>query len=135
MYTLVLIIHFAACFLLIVAVLLQSGKGNAMGVFGGGGSEAVFGGASGTSFVKKFTLGVALVIAVTSVGLTFMGGSRRAQSVVDKYGREPLSAPTPGTAVTPPQGEAEKAAPQGETPAAPAKPVQKIQLPDSPAKK
>lgn len=87
MHTLFLVLHFLACFLLIIVVLMQSGKGNAMGVFGGAGAgEAVFGGGSGASFIKRFTLALALTIACTSVGLTFMGG-RGSTSVMERYGR------------------------------------------------
>ncbi|MBO4675732.1 MAG: preprotein translocase subunit SecG, partial [Elusimicrobiaceae bacterium] len=34
MYTLILILHFIVCILLILIVLLQSGKGSAAGIFG-----------------------------------------------------------------------------------------------------
>jgi protein translocase SecG subunit len=79
-----LVIHFGACFLLILSVLLQSSKGSAMGIFGGGGGgDMLFSGASGTSFVKKFTAVIALTIAVTSVLLTVEASKTRAKSVVD----------------------------------------------------
>ena len=81
---LILVIYFLACFLLIVAVLLQGGKGSAMGLFSGSGSDAVFAGASSMDFIKKFTMGLALTIAVTSVLLTFYSGRSGLSSVLDK---------------------------------------------------
>ncbi len=125
MYTLILILHFVACFLLIVAVLMQSGKGNAMGVFGGGGgSDAVFGGASGTTFIKKFTLALALIIACTSVGLTFASGRRGMTSVMERYGR--MEAPAQPAAQAPADQKA--AAPAAQ------QPVQKVAIPEKKAK-
>ncbi|MGC8805632.1 MAG: preprotein translocase subunit SecG, partial [Candidatus Ratteibacteria bacterium] len=44
MMTLLIVVHVIVSILLIVAVLLQSGKGSSMAnVFGGGGMETVFG--------------------------------------------------------------------------------------------
>lgn len=136
MYTLVLVVHFVACFLLIVAVLMQSGKGNAMGVFGGAGAgEAVFGGGSGASFIKRFTLTMAIAIACTSVGLTFLGG-RRSVSVMEKYGRAEMpTLPQPAAKPAEQPAADAKAAPakaEAAKPAAPA--VQKVAIPEKKAK-
>ncbi|HET7909860.1 MAG TPA: preprotein translocase subunit SecG, partial [Nitrospira sp.] len=43
MHTLVVIIHIVACFLMIGAILLQSGKGAEIGAAFGGSSQTVFG--------------------------------------------------------------------------------------------
>ncbi len=80
-----LFIHIGACVLLIIAVLLQSGKGSAMGVFGGGGgSDNLFAASSGTSFIKKFTIAMALLIAVTSLMMSVFSGRSAMRSVADK---------------------------------------------------
>ena len=54
MYTLVLTLHIILAFVLIIAIVfLQTSKGSALSMFGGGG-DALFNAASGTSFIKKF---------------------------------------------------------------------------------
>ncbi|MFA5162237.1 MAG: preprotein translocase subunit SecG [Elusimicrobiales bacterium] len=85
MNALILTVHFIACSLLIVAVLLQSGKGSAAGIFGGGNADAIFAASSGMDFIKKFTMGCAVTIAVTSVLLTFYSTRLGSGSVVNKY--------------------------------------------------
>lgn len=80
-----LFIHVSACLLLIILVLLQSGKGSATGVFGGGGGgDNLFPAASGTSFIKKLTMGLAVTIAVTSLMLSVFSGRASMKSVVDQ---------------------------------------------------
>lgn len=89
---LLIITHFAACFLLIVVVLFQGSKSSAMGIFGGGGGgDALFSGASGTNFIKRFTIVLALTIATTSVLLTIQSSKKITESVVDKYAVEAAS--------------------------------------------
>jgi preprotein translocase subunit SecG len=63
-------------------------------MFGGGG-DALFNTASGTSFIKKFTTGAAIIFAVTSLLLTVFSSSARMRSVVQQY---PLGAPPAGQA-------------------------------------
>ena len=90
MYTFVLTLHILLAFVLIIAIVfLQTSKGSALSMFGGGG-DALFNAASGTSFIKKFTLGAAACFAVTSVLLTIMASGNRFKSVVQDY---PLQIP------------------------------------------
>ena len=105
-------IHVMTAFALIIAIVLfQTSKGSALSMFGGGG-DALFNAASGTSFIKKFTAGAAIVFAVTSLLLTVMSSGNRMRSVVQQY---PLGAP--------PQAAPAQPAP-AQQPAAPA-PVKK----------
>ena len=95
MYTLVLTLHIILAFVLIIAIVfLQTSKGSALSMFGGGG-DALFNAASGTSFIKKFTLGAAACFAVTSILLTVMASGNRFKSVVQDY---PLQMPSAATA-------------------------------------
>jgi len=141
----ILVIHFIACFLLIVSILLQSGKGGAAGVFSGTSSDAVFSASSGSSFIKKFTLTLALVVALTSIMLTVSHNRSGFSSVVDKYAAQPVpgqqpAAPAAATAAQPatdgktaPAANAAKAEPAkteaakpaAKAPSAPAAPVKK----------
>ncbi|ACC98731.1 Pre-protein translocase, SecG subunit [Elusimicrobium minutum Pei191] len=84
MYTLILVIHFLACILLILSVLMQSGKGSAAGIFGGGGgSDALFAGPTAFNFLNRFTAVVAITLFCTSITLTVLTAKRGASSVVD----------------------------------------------------
>ncbi|MCH2533069.1 MAG: preprotein translocase subunit SecG [Bdellovibrionales bacterium] len=78
------VIHIIMSVLIVVLVLLQDSKGGAMGVFGGGSSNTVFGASGGTNVLVKITTYLAIVFAVTSIVLankTSSGGS----SAVDDY--------------------------------------------------
>ena len=93
MYTLVLALHFSACVLLILLVLMQSGKGSQAGIFGSSNSDSVFAGPSAATFITKLTAGVAVFIMITSLYMT-MGQSKRGMtSVVDKV-NIPVSVPS-----------------------------------------
>lgn len=82
MYTLIVTLHVILAFVIIISILVfQTSKGSALSMFGGGG-DALFNAASGTSFIKKFTAGAAALFAVTSLLLTILGSSNRFRSVV-----------------------------------------------------
>ncbi|MBI4051181.1 MAG: preprotein translocase subunit SecG [Elusimicrobia bacterium] len=85
MYTIILTIHITACVLMIVFILLQAGKGAGLSVFGGGGSDAIFAAPSGSSFMKKFTAGLAVTFGVTSLLLTLLSARLGQRSVTSQY--------------------------------------------------
>ncbi len=119
----VLFFHIAGCLLLIISVLLQSGKSSAMGgLTGAGGGDALFAASSGTSFIKKFTASMAILVAITSVVLTVHSGRSSMSSVLDKPvspAAIPAAAPQkPAEAQAPAAAAPSKAAP---APAAPVK--------------
>ena len=62
MYTIALVLQWVACILLIMLILMQSGKGSAAGIFGSSNSDSVFAGPTATTFITKLTAAVALVI-------------------------------------------------------------------------
>ena len=114
MYTLVLTLHILLGFILIIAIVfLQTSKGSALSMFGGGG-DALFNAASGTSFIKKFTLGAAACFAITSVLLTVMASSNRFKSVVQDY---PLQVPQAAATANPGQAQEKSAQSKTENPA------------------
>ena len=106
MGTFILVVHFAACILMIIAVLLQPGKSSGMALFGGG-SDALFSTASGTSFMRKLTIGLAVTITLTSLALTVNANRREMSSVVDSYPLQsaPVQAETPAPAPAQPSGK------------------------------
>jgi len=68
MFTALAILHVLMCVFLILVVLLQTGKGSDIGaVFGGGGSQALFGSAGPGTFLGKVTAAVAVIFMVTSL--------------------------------------------------------------------
>ena len=81
MHTLV-IIHLIACFLMIGAILLQSGKGAEIGAAFGGSSQTVFGSRGPANFLSKFTVVVAVVFMVTSLSLAILAKERTFSSTV-----------------------------------------------------
>jgi preprotein translocase subunit SecG len=72
---LIITIHVIACLILIVLVLLQTGKED-MGVIFGGGSSSMFGGSGAGSLLAKITAWVAAIFLVTSLGYNYMLGTR-----------------------------------------------------------
>lgn len=70
MSALLIILHVVICLVLIVAVLLQSGKAaDLAGSFGGVGSQTAFGPRGATTLLAKITTGAAVVFMLTSIGL------------------------------------------------------------------
>jgi len=99
------IIHIIVCFLLILIVLLQTGKGADIGAaFGGGSSQTLFGSAGPAGFFTKITTAVAVIFMITSIGLAYMYSHRTGTSVVKE-------APPKKTAPAPPPVPVEKGIP------------------------
>lgn len=86
MHTLLLSVHIIVAFCLIASVLMQSSKGEGLaGAFGGGTfSSAVFGGRGAATFLVRATAVLAVLFALTSIGLTFMTRSGSVTSAVQK---------------------------------------------------
>ena len=86
MYGLLTILHVIVAFCLIISVLMQSSKGEGLaGAFGGGTfSSTVFGGRGAATFLARATAILALVFALTSIGLTFTRRTAGVNSAVQK---------------------------------------------------
>jgi len=101
MYYALIVVHVIFAVLLIVAVLLQSGgKGASMGaIFGGAGSQTLFGSAGPAGFLSKITTVIAVAFMVTSLTIAIMSTKRGSSSLVDKVpakAQQVPSAPQPG---------------------------------------
>ena len=70
--TLFALVHIFLCLFLIGLVLIQDFKGGAMGVFGGGGSQSIFGASGGGNFLITLTKWVSIVLLGTVLGLGFL---------------------------------------------------------------
>lgn len=74
MYQFILLIHVFAAVFIILLVLIQQGKGAAVGAaFGSGASQTVFGSRGSGSFLFRLTLGFVAVFFVTSIALNYLG--------------------------------------------------------------
>ena len=77
------IIHVVVCVILIVAVLLQSGKAaDLAGAFGGMGSQSVFGPRSAATILSKLTTISAVLFMITSLGLWILSSRGTTRSVL-----------------------------------------------------
>ncbi len=129
MYHFLLTIHIIACFGMIMFVLLQTGRGAGLSMFGGGG-DSLINTPSGSSFMKKFTGAMAATFAFTSLFLTLLSDRTGMSSVTSKT--PPMAPPVvaPHAAEQTPSSQAASDAYKSIAPAskpaskpAPAKPV------------
>ena len=95
MHTLVIVIHIIACFLMIGAILLQSGKGAEIGAAFGGSSQTVFGSRGPANFLSKFTVVVAVVFMLTSLSLAMLAKEKTFSSTVIDLKKKETSQPIP----------------------------------------
>jgi preprotein translocase subunit SecG len=94
---LVTIIHVIVCLVLIMAVLLQSGKAaDLAGAFGGGGSQTAFGPRGGATLLTKVTEISAILFMITSLGLWALSG-KGTSSAVSGEKAAPAKPPTAQT--------------------------------------
>jgi preprotein translocase subunit SecG len=110
--TLLVIIHVLVCFVLIVAVLLQSGKAaDLAGAFGGAGSQTVFGPRGAGTFLSKITTVCAVLFMVTSLALWF-ASSKGTKSVIKEEKQTTQPAAVTETKKKPTEEKAQAQAPE-----------------------
>ena len=126
MQTAILTLHVIVCVILVVLVLLQSGR-EGMGVIFGGGGNSVFGNAGAGGILAKLTTFLAVIFICTSLGYNIMTSStnKTVESVLDVQFEEVPAAPAAAPA---PVAPAEVKAPEVATPA-PAE----VKAPEAPA--
>ena len=77
------VIHVIAALSLILTVLLQSGKGAAMGSgLGAGSSQTMFGSTGAGNFLSKLTTGIAILFMVTSLTLAVFSTKKKSSSLI-----------------------------------------------------
>lgn len=123
MYTALIVLHIIVAFIMIGAILLQSGKGAEIGAAFGGSSQTVFGARGASTLLSKLTATSAAIFMVTSLSLAILAKQKNYSSPLGLDKPVPTeSAPAAIPAVPFPQ-------------AAPAAPVAPTALPPSePAK-
>jgi preprotein translocase subunit SecG len=136
MFAVLLTLHVIICLVLVVAILIQSGRGGGLvSAFGTSGGHAIFGGRGAATFLSKATTILGAGFMVTSLLLAVMSGAgvagggpkkgalekeaERAASEVPQSlppaGQSPFA---PGGSETPMGGAGEPAAPEAVSPGA-----------------
>ena len=83
MDTIINVIHVIAALSLILTVLLQAGKGAAMGSgLGAGSSQTMFGSSGAGNFLTKLTTGIAILFMVTSLTLAVFSTQKKSSSLI-----------------------------------------------------
>jgi preprotein translocase subunit SecG len=115
LYTLFVI----SCFILILVVLLQPGKGDVASALGGGVSGAAFGPRGATTLLAKITIGAAVAFMGIAFALSVPGlvTNRSVTSGIETPADEPAPAPAVDPATAPAVDPAAQPAPEGAVPA------------------
>jgi preprotein translocase subunit SecG len=114
MTTLITMIHVIVCLLLILIVLLQSGKAaDLAGAFGGTGSQTAFGARGTATFLSKLTTGAAIIFMLTSLFLNLVRPKGSSGSIMEGAkapvqnqtapAKPPITAPAPQQPAAPQQ--------------------------------
>lgn len=120
MGTLITIIHLFAATILIIAVLLQSGKGG-MGATFGGAATQIFGGRGASNFLTRVTSTAAITFFATSLALSMMFARHR--SPVERSLTKPAATESAPAPVAPASSAPEATPPAEAAPAAPSAPA------------
>jgi preprotein translocase subunit SecG len=149
-YPVLVTVHVILCFLLIVVVLLQSGKAaDLAGAFGGAGSQTAFGPRSAASFLTRATTWCFVMFLLTTISIELRqnagAGASSGTSILERTQKPaPQQAPAPfGGTQAPVQGQptapagqqAPPASQQAPPPASPSQPAPQQKAPEkAPAK-
>ena len=95
MHTAIIIVHVLCTLFLILVILLQTGKGAAMGSgLGAGSSQTMFGSSGAGNFLTKMTTAIATLFMITSLTLGIMSTQEKSRSVMpDLENPAPISSP------------------------------------------
>ena len=102
LYAAVIVLHVIVSVILILVVLLQTGKrADLAGAFGGGGSQTAFGARGAATAFSKITTGSAVLFMVTSLTLSILSGTDGSSgSALDSAAVPAVQEETVGDAVT-----------------------------------
>ncbi len=85
MYTLIFILHIIVSVLLVLTILLQLGQmGGFGGIFGAGAADQIFSSSSGSMFLKKVTIVMAIIFVITTLSLTVFSSRAGIESIMMK---------------------------------------------------
>jgi preprotein translocase subunit SecG len=102
LYYAIATLHVIVCVILVLVVLLQSGKGaDLAGAFGGGATQTAFGSRGPASFLSKMTTIAAVVFMITSIALSMISTKKVSKSVLETI-RQQSSQPVKNKPAAPP---------------------------------
>ncbi len=93
METFLLTVHFIACILLIIVILLQSGSEGMGVIFGGPSSSSFFGSTGAGGFLVKMTVSLAIVFFCTSLGFTILDSAKKNEVQKSIILEKPVTSP------------------------------------------
>jgi preprotein translocase subunit SecG len=127
-------VHVLVAFSLVLIVLLQTGRGAELGAAFGGMGQATYG-RSQSTFISKFTTGLAVVFMATSLSLAFLSTEHQTESILSEVTTSPAAPTAPATpAATVPAAPVEQPArPGDEQAAAPAPTLPQTDAPRQPS--
>jgi preprotein translocase subunit SecG len=97
------VMHILICLVLVVVVLLQSGKAaDLAGAFGGAGSQTAFGPRGAATFLSKATTWSAVMFMLLSLALFLSEADQTRASGSRTFQEAPASAPAPEPPLIPP---------------------------------
>jgi preprotein translocase subunit SecG len=90
LYFAIVTLHVIVCVILVLVVLLQSGKGaDLAGAFGGGATQTAFGSRGPASFLSRMTTVAAVIFMITSVSLSMISSTRsETKSILETTGKQ-----------------------------------------------
>lgn len=122
MQTFITIIYIIVALVMVLSILLQSGKGGGMGsALGGGASQGVFGGGGGADFMSKLTQGFAATFMICAMYLAYASAHAGSEFLEEEDKGAPTVAieegeinyefigPNPQLLPTPEEGKAKQA--------------------------
>lgn len=89
MFAFITILHIVICVILIMVVLLQTGKGAEMGAAFGGATQTVFGSSGPAGFLSKLTTAVAILFMITTLSLCYLTGRLPLPTIMEKKVEQP----------------------------------------------
>jgi preprotein translocase subunit SecG len=111
MITATIIVHIAVCVTLVIAVLLQQGKGADVGAVFGGSSQTVFGASGAGNLLTKITWAAAALFFATSIFLAYSSTRHITGSIFESKSVIPTNTVPAGTANKAPAHTSTNAAP------------------------
>jgi len=87
MLAVLVVLHATICVLLLLAVMIQQGKGASMGMLGGA-SQSWFGPSGAKTILMKITVGLAAGFLITSMLITLVNSQRRMAPMAPAPGQQ-----------------------------------------------
>jgi preprotein translocase subunit SecG len=94
LYYSIVALHVIVCIILVLVVLLQSGRSaDLAGAFGGGATQTAFGSRGPASFLSRMTTVAAIVFMVTSFSLSLITVKRESKSILETNTKQQATQP------------------------------------------